>query len=254
MASTFREMFDYFKDHIKTYTAQSDVTEHIFMLRISKAMVAVQRETEVLWRETQIALGNNVNNPNSYTVPADLERPITIYDQDDLPIVLTGYVQQKRIADQMRQNGAYLENPVDYQYRIRHLYGSKTANDRITRTASFTQRRIDILPLQSNDTFINVKYVCKLSPFSKTSTEWSPFFTNDADFMDNFRNATLGFDLDKFEDAIVAHAIADHIQAVGNINYRVYEQKYREIIGWYKADEPTYNLYSNVPYQFGIHA
>jgi len=251
MASTFREMYDYFKDHVKSYTQKSDITEHIFMLRISRAMVAAQRDTEVLWREIQINKGNNTNFPDSYFVPIDLLRPISIYDQDDLPIMLVGFVQQQRINDQQRMQGRYLETPVDYQYRIKHLYPTK---QHITRTATFTQRRIDVLPIQPQDTFINVKYVCKLSPFSATANEWQPFFVSDTDFMDNFRNGTLGFELDQFEDAIVAHAIADYIQSVGNINYRVYEQKYREIIADYKSNAPVYNNYSNVPYQFGINA
>lgn len=249
-ASTFRELYDDFIDQVKRYTEKLDVTEAVFFRRLTKGMQEFQRDTEYLVLPTTLTVGADARYPNGFGLPVDAIHVVEVRDKDDLPLFKMGYTQFMRKIDRFSDGGRYDEMVTDRQYRIRQSYekGQKA------RTWTKLDRQILINPQTAADNIIKIVYVPDLHAYSELSPQWTAWNTDEQTFITNFNTNGFIEEITPYENAILAYAIADYIKSLGNINYQVYEQKYREGVARALDAKHTYFTGGYVDYQFGVNA
>jgi hypothetical protein len=250
MASTFKSLYSDFQDAVKTYTEKLDVTERQFMRRLTRGMQLFQRETEYVTQAVQLTLGQNATYPNNYELPSNCIRVLEFRDVNDIPLMETSYIQHRSIVDK-RNGGRYLETPRDESRRLTHLLDETG----LLRNVTVLARRVILNPIfPSKDTSITIVYIPDISAYDEADAEWADWAVSDADFMNLFRTARVTPELQHYENAFLNFAIANYIQSLGHINYKVYEQKFNEEVQNAIINKVSYHRGLQVDYAFGTYA
>ena len=229
--SSWKELYDDFKDQTQNYTEKVTVTENMFMRYISKGAQSFQRDTNYMESVAELARGRDQgNNEQEYfDVPYNLLIPIELQDSSGLTILPQSYGQFRR---NIEVGGR--ETPFDYTIP----FSPERANGDI-RIYTIFGRRLEVYPLYDTDTSVTLKYIPDLDAFSEVSQMWASFFPIETNFDHMFTNTGLPLDLRPYEDGILSYAISKFIKRQGNANYKVYEDEYRGHVKLAMENKPT---------------
>lgn len=251
MASTFRELYSDFQNAVKNYTEQMTITEPQFMRDITKGLQDFQNKTRIFWSVATLDIGTDVNFPEEFIMPPDCIEILEFRDINDLPIHQAGYTQHRKIIDQQRNNGKYLETPVDTQYRLRNLY----TDGGIMRTCTVINRRIILQPIDPTvDLQMTVVYVPDMSAYSEFSPQWALWNVSPSEFMRLFNTSGFALEVQQYENAFLNYAIASYIKAAVSRNYQIYEQNYLNEVEHAKLNKRSYYRGLTVNYNFAINS
>lgn len=232
MASIFSELYSDFLDDVKVYPEKLDVTAISFMRRFTRAVQEFQRDTEYI--EAIVKIDKNPQRPY-FILPRIAIRVLEIRDSTGRPILLNEYLQWSRNTE--IQRSGYFETPIDDDYRVPYY--------RRTALATIYDREIAFQGMEEHD-FIHVYYIPDLPAFTAPEATpdmndiWQEWYPLDDNFMDMFTTKRLRPELSFFERAFLDKTIAMYIRSLGNINYRVYEERYKEEVANAIAIKPTY--------------
>ena len=236
--STFVELFADFRDMVKVYVEELDVTELAFMRLITRAAQEFQRETEYLEAVADITRQQPPAIP--FTCPSNMIRPVSIRGvmQTSGGTVLTEpFIPQS--LTQFRRNtdkaiDGYLETPTDYMYRIPSLRGSTGR----TIMVSIWQRELLTYPQFAGD-IIRMWYIPDIPAFSRGAAQWTSWFPLETNFKNLFTTAQFQPELMMYEQAIVDYAVAMYIKSKGSKNYQVFENNFKQAVGRAIENKPT---------------
>lgn len=237
MASTFKELYDEFKDAVKIYTEKLDITETAFVRLVSRGMQIFQRETEYIEKWARLSV---IPNSENFPRPDDLLRIVELKDSAGLTLVSQGFVQFNRTQENMTVG--ILETPRDYS---RHIMGLHRPG--LARIFTMFAQEIIIHPYQG-DQYIDLYYIPNLHPMSEKSSQWNTTDPNTGQptgwyplntrFEIMFHNAMINYVLQPYEYAFLNFAIAEYIKSQGNINYKVFEEMFYMEIEKAKFNKP----------------
>lgn len=251
MASTFAELYSDYRNTIKIYTEELDVTPMQFMRDYTRGMQKFQRETEYV----QIWI-NQQRDPNSqrFLIPPDCLRIIEIRDKDGEKLLPQDYLQMMRNVD--KWDLGFLETPTDYVLRTRRVVPGTITNNRNLGQAGWgnmpwfpagipTQR---IFAVYNNTLFIYpdytennliIFYVPDIHAFSVGSPQWQQWFQGN-NFDNLFQTAQVNPLLAPYEDAFNKYAISEYIRSKGSANFKVFLQEFWEEVERGKINKPSY--------------
>jgi len=257
MASTFAELYSDYKNAIKIYTEELDVTEFQFMRDLTKGMQKFQRETEYIEWVIRIQRDNN----GIFRIPPSVLRIIEIRDDNGEKILEQSYLQAMRNID--RYELGYLETPADYilrttKYIMPHLNDNRRRNlpNWVVNNSfgfplnlggtGFSEQRIwtswgteiFIYPPYNGDT-LTIYFIPDIDVFSSNSPQWTPWFQPGA-FTTLFNSASVNQFIAPYEDAFVKYAIMEYIRSKGSKNFIVYAQEFWSEVERAKINKPTY--------------
>ncbi len=237
MASTFKELYDEFKDAVKIYTEKLDITETAFVRMLSRGMQIFQRETEYIEKWAEI---NVLPDSENFPLPDDVLRIIEMRDKNDLAFVMTEFTQFNRIRENIATG--LIETPRDY---TRHVYALRKG---LARIFTVYAQEILIHPYE-NDKSVKLYYIVNLHPMSEKSSQWNTvdpitgtptgWYPLNTRFETMFHNAMINYVLQPYEYAFLNFAIAEYIKSQGNINYKVFEEMFYVEIEKAKLNKPT---------------
>lgn len=252
MASTFAELYSDYRNTIKTYTEELDVTPMQFMRDYTRGMQKFQRETEYvnIW-----ILQPRDPVSNRFLLPVDCLRIIEIRDQDGEKILSQDYLQFMRNVD--KWDLGYLETPTDYILRTKRVIPPTQTDNRnlfnqgwgnvvpspvsdtpLQRLWAVYNNTIFIFPDYSGNN-IRIFYVPDIHAFSSASQQWNQWFQ--ANNFDNFfQTAQVNPLLAPYEDAFNKYAISEYIRSKGSANYKPYLQEFWEEVERAKINKPSY--------------
>jgi len=257
MASVFSELYSDYRNSIKIYTEELDVTEFQFMRDFTKGMQKFQRETEYV--EAVVTIQRD--NTNRFRIPPGVLRIIEIRDDNGEKILEQSYLQMMRNVD--RYEKGHLETPTDYVMRTTKFVDTHVNDNRnrnmpnwvvfppwgpfpAGRGTGFTEQRlwsiwgteIFVYPPYSGNT-LTIYYIPDVDVFSSSSPQWTQWF-QPGNFLIMFNNTTVNRFLVPYEDAFVKYAIMEFIRSKGSKNYLVFQQEFWSEVERAKINKPIY--------------
>ncbi|MGC8978631.1 hypothetical protein [Caldisericum sp.] len=253
MASTFAELYSDYRNIIKIYTEELDVTPQQYMRDYTRGMQKFQRETEYVENWVKV---NRDPNTLQFQIPPDCLRIIEIRDQDGEKILSQDYVQFGRNVD--KWDLGYLETPTDYVLRTGKIVPFVMTDNRkrnlpdwttnpalpqwesqkIQRIWAVFNTTLYIYPEYKGD-ILYIYYIPDIHAFSNNSFQWAPWFAANA-FENLFQTAQVNQLLAPYEDAFNKYAVSEYIRSKGSANYKVYLQEFWEEVQRAKLNKPTY--------------
>lgn len=232
MASTFRELYDDFRDSIKVYTEKLDVTEMLFMRYLTRGMQVFQRETEYM--ETWLTVTKD--SQDRFQVPNDSIHIVGVLDDSGNEMMLTDFQQFRRLLG-LAEND-YMETPVDYSMRL----------PTEARVVSTWNRVFHFYPDYTKDS-ITVHYIPDMEAISRSSNQWTAWFAADA-FETYFNTASLSPSFAPFEETFLDYALYRYFKTQGEIKHaQMYMQEFRAGIKRGTIEKPRYFREGRRPYQ-----
>lgn len=255
MASTFAELYSDYRNIIKIYTEELDVTPLQFMRDYTRGMQKFQRETQYveIWVKRQ-------RDPNTrlFYIPDDTLRIIEIRDENGEKLLQQDYLQFMRNVDKF--DLGYLETPRDYTLRTRrYLPQTLTDNRNLLQQQNWSNPNFypyNIFPIDvqrmwtvyNNTLFIYpdyygkellIFYIPDIHAISQASPQWQAWFQPNQ-FENLFNTSTVNPLLAPYEEAFNKYAISEYIRSKGHVNYRVYLQEFWEEVERAKINKPSY--------------
>jgi hypothetical protein len=233
MASLFAELYADFIDSAKVYQEKLDVTPISFMRRYTRAIQQFQRDTEYVEAIVDIA---KAATPPYFILPRTAIRVLEVRDMNSRPILLNSYLQISRNLE-IQGNRTY-ETPIDYDTRLQQYTQATALGTVYNREINFQDA--------ANHSTIRVYYVPDLPAFTAPEAVpdlndiWAAWFPIETNFEAMFTTRRLHPAIAPFEEAFLDKALALYIRSLGNANYRVYEEAYKEEVQNAIILKPTY--------------
>jgi hypothetical protein len=220
MASVFSELYADFIDTAKVYQEKLDVTPISFMRRYTRAIQEFQRDTEYVQAIVDITKNPA---PPYFVLPRSVLRVIEVRDSNMRPLVLNEYLQWSRNIE-IQRNNTY-ETPVDYDLRLPYTERSSLS--------TVYNREVTFQGLDVHDS-IRVYYIPDIAAFTAPEPTpdfndiWQAWFPIETNFEGMFTTRRLRPELAPFEEMFLNKSLALYIRSLGNSNYRVFEDSYKE--------------------------
>lgn len=210
MSSTFKELYDDFREGVKSYTAELDITKQGWMRLYTQAMRDFQKQTELIDKYVRIPIDTT---DNVFYQPNDTIRILRVTDMDGLSLISNSFEQFVRNREVIT-NERYDYQRDNYTRRVIGTY-------RIEKARLFTvyNRTILIHPTTredgTTDTEIDVWYIPDLEPYSSNSSQWTEWFPYDTNFDTYFNTSSVNPILSRFEDVFNTLTKADFLESRG---------------------------------------
>lgn len=231
MGSIFAEVYADFIDTAKVYQEKLDITPISFMRRFTRAIQEFQRDTEYVQAIVDIA---KAASPPWFVLPRNCIRIIEVMDSGNRPIMINDFEQYIRNTE-IQKNNTY-ETPVDFDLRL--PYTQRTALGTVyNREVGFQD--------SANHNTIRVYYIPDIPAFTAPEPTpdlndiWAAWFPIETNFETMFTTMRVRPELAPFEQAFLERALGEYIRSLGNSNYRVFEERYREEVANAKFIKPT---------------
>ena len=260
MASSYMELYSDFRDDIKAYVQELDVTELSFMRRLTKGMQQFQQETEYVKLIEEVV----ANEHGHFYLPYDIKRIIKIIwdGHEDVQFVPNGFTQlAENIArgdrkEEIRSN--YLINkPYNTQVVLFSDYNGFLVFD--TKIPADATLRVfcvpDISPISDSGWLWNIPDDTTVTPTIYKS--WYPL--NEIITVNGKQTSRFSYMMETnqmprsmslYESNILDYAISGYIKSKGSVNYKVYEEKFYTGISRAKAHEVSYFSNGVADYNF----
>lgn len=231
--SSWRELYDDFKDQTASYIEKLTITEKQFMRYISKALSSFQKDTALMeeLRIVERAKDSNGTALSWFIPPYNLEVMTDVKDQSGASLLIRDYEQFAYYLN----TGSLME-----PHNLSKEY------DYMPRLVTMFSRQIMITP-DLGDERLYMRYIPNLDAYSSRSPMWASWFPEDQNFNISFNETGVPLDMLVWESAILDKAIADLLKrkVVGSPEdsnvpvYKIFEASYFSSVGKCIQDKPT---------------
>jgi hypothetical protein len=239
MASTFRELYDDFKEQVVVYTAALPITENQFMRSYTRAIQIFQREAMYIDAGATLTKIDDGTGTFEFFTPDDFWQPIELKDASGYTIFPQEYTQQNRAIESDIGTGK-IETAVDYSRRLGYRTDYAKAGN-LARSYTVYARRIWLYP-DLSDVTLHLKYVPDFHAFSVNSALWAAW-QGEINFSAMFNGTGLNPQISMYENTFLDYVIAQFLKRQGSSNYIVYEQSWQQFLKTSKELRPSF--YSN---------
>lgn len=226
--STWRELYDDFRDKTTNYTEKLTVTPKQFMRYISQGIQSFQKDTRLMeaLKEIPRAVDNSGNALTWFVPPFDLSEIVEIKDE-------YGHVFFSQEYGQYSQNIETSNVDIPFSYAVNLDYEA--------RIFTMFARQIMIYP-DYGETTLYMRYVPNLDAYSSNSPMWSSWFPEDNNFEIMFNGTGFPLSMREWEVPILEKTISDFIRRQGSQDWQFYDKSYKEAVLKCSQEKPT--LYS----------
>ena len=219
--ASFKELGDQLLVAMRMYTAELPVTDPQILYWLSVGMQMFQREALLV--ESWASLTRN-STTMLFDEPEDVFVPVRLTDSNGHDLLSKEFDELKRLQEQ--SSTGFMDSP--YQRSKRVNYGGTGINgDNTMRLWARWNRSIYIWP-DNGDTTLTLLYYPNLEAYSSVSTQWTPFFPLEVNFVTQYNSRALHPSLRPYERGVLYAACMEFLRMLPSPNYKVYEQLFYE--------------------------